>query len=137
MILKKSTHSSRLISVRSVAAAVAMMLAFGGAHAAAQDDIYTDHASEKGSCAVAPDMLISLAEDAISGTGFSCELSNFAPAGSGLSNYDGACIIDGQEASGYVTFDLGNYSDHFEVALPTREGWLSMYPCTPMAQLEN
>lgn len=121
----------------SVAGALIAFLAFGGASAVAQDDIYTNYASEKNGCSGSVDALISLTQNSISGPGFSCVLSNFTPAGTGLSNYDGACIIDGAKVSDSVTFDMGNYTDRFEVALPKREGWLPMYPCTPVQQLQN
>lgn len=121
----------------SVAGALIAFLTFGGASAVAQDDIYTNYASEKNGCSGSVEALISLTQNSISGPGFSCVLSNSTPAGSGLSTFDGACIIDGAKVSDAVTFDMGNYPDRFEVALPKREGWLPMYPCTSVQQLQN
>lgn len=130
---KLTTRNTRV----SVAGALIALLAFGGASAVAQEDIYTNYASEKNGCSAPADTHINLTQNSVSGSGFSCVLSNSAPAGSGLVNYDGACIIDGAKVSDFVTFDLGNYADHFEVALPKRDGWLPMYPCTPVEQLKN
>lgn len=121
----------------SAAGALIALLTFGGASAVAQDDIYTNYASEKNGCSGSVDTLISLTQNSISGPGFSCVLSNPASAGSGMSKYDGACIIDGAKASEPVTLDMGSHSDRFAVALPKREGWLPMYPCTAVQSLQN
>lgn len=133
LISKLTARNTRV----SVAGALIALLTFGGASAVALEDIYTNYSSEKNGCNGSVDALISLTQNSISGAGFSCVLSNSTPAGSGLSNYDGACIIDGAKVSDSVTFDMGNYSDRFEVALPKREGWLPMYPCTPVQHLQN
>lgn len=134
---QSSSKRSVLSANVKAAGALLALLTFGGANALAQEDIYTDYASEKGGCTGSGNTLISLAKNAISGPGFSCILSNSAPAGTGLSNFDGACVVDGQQVSDFVTLDLGNYPDRFAVAIPARDGWLSMYPCTPVEQLKN
>lgn len=120
----------------AVAGAFLAAAIFGGGDALAQEDIYTTYTSQKNGCTAA-DTLISFAKDSVSGPGFSCVLFNPSPAGSGLVNYDGACLIGTEKVSDFVTFDLGNYPDRFEVSIPKRDDWLAMYPCTPVAQLKN
>ncbi|MEP0522152.1 MAG: hypothetical protein ABJO09_15040 [Hyphomicrobiales bacterium] len=140
MTLNTNTQSECRTSIKKTSlAAVSTLFAammFGGGSAVAQDDIYTTYAPEKNGCTAA-DTLISFAKDSVSGPGFSCVLSNPSPAGSGLVNYDGACLIGTEKISDFVTFDLGNYPDRFEVSIPKRGDWLPMYPCTPVAQLKK
>ncbi|MBL4645853.1 MAG: hypothetical protein JKY99_05285 [Rhizobiales bacterium] len=89
------------------------------------------YANEKGICQGDPSALILITEDHIDGSGFDCTLSNFTPAGTGLATYDGVCTIDGTAMNGLLTFDLGNYTDHYEVSLPSSSDWLALYPCSP------
>ena len=89
------------------------------------------YANEKGICQGDPSALILITEDHIDGSGFDCTLSNFTPAGTGLATYDGVCTIDGIAMNGLLTFDLGNYADHYEVSLPGSSDWLALYPCSP------
>lgn len=46
------------------------------------------------------------------------------------------CTVDGKTSSAGVAPDLGNYEDHLEAALPGREGWLKLYPCTAVPGLK-
>ncbi len=85
-------------------------------------------------CQGDPSKLVLVTEELIEGPDFACTLSNFAPAGSGLANYDGVCTINGKEVKGYVTFDLGNYDDHYEVSIPNSTEWLTLYPCSGAKQ---
>lgn len=99
------------------------------------EDIYTVYSIEKNGCTTNLDELIQFTEYAIKGPDFSCKLSEGTPAGSGMLNYTGMCTVDGKELEDYVTFDLGNYQDRFEVSLPGRDDWTKMYPCTDVEGL--
>ena len=105
-----------------------------GAHAQ-QADIQTNYATEKGACGGSPDKRVEIAKGRITGRGFDCALSTSLPAGSGLVAYEATCTVDGEKMSEFVALDLGNYDDHFELAVPGREGWLKLYPCTPVPGL--
>jgi len=100
-------------------------------------DILTTYATTKGACSGDPQKLVELAENRITGPGFSCTLANGRPAGTGLVAYDGTCTVDGANTPGTIALDLGNYSDHFKLLLPGRDGWISLYPCTPVGILES
>ena len=118
----------------TVVVAVAAGLAAAGS--LAQDgDIQTTYATEKGGCGGAPDKLVEIAEGRITGPGFDCRLGDGRPAGTGLVYYEATCMVDGTATSGGLNLDLGNYADHFKLALPGREDWLSLYPCTPVPGL--
>lgn len=97
-------------------------------------DYHTTYATAKNACKSGA--TINWSATGISGPGFECTLGESAPAGSGLANYPGSCVIDNQKIDDAVTFDLGNNPDRFEVALPGRD-WMPMYPCTPVEGLDG
>lgn len=103
---------------------------------AQEADIQTTYATEKGACGGGAEAQVEIAEGRITGPGFDCALSKDRPAGSGLVAYDAACTVDGKKTTEVVALDLGNYDDHFELALPGREGWFKLYPCTPVPGLK-
>ncbi|MFK7903077.1 MAG: hypothetical protein AB8B49_09585 [Nitratireductor sp.] len=139
--IKHSVPTATLIELRpiDIAADRAMSITSTllNSHDEEEEDIYTTYSSKNDQCTGSPNSLITYAKASISGPNFHCGLTNDTPAGTGLVNFDGQCTIDGQKVSDIVTIDLGNYSDHFEVALPTRDHWLKMFPCTPVADLKN
>lgn len=114
-------------SLRSTGALTLCLAAMIGQANAQEAGAY---ASEKGICKGDPSALILITEGHIDGPGFDCAYSNFTPAGSGLVNYDGVCTIDGATVTGPLTFDLGNFEDHYEVSIPNAADWLALYPCT-------
>ena len=103
---------------------------------AQEADIQTTYATEKGACGGSNSQnLVEISEGRITGPGFDCSLSAERPAGTGLVAYEAMCTIDGKKTSKGLALDLGNYDDHFELSLPGRENWLSLYPCTPVPGL--
>lgn len=100
-------------------------------------DTYAVYATESGACDAAPESKVEISEGRIVGADFACDLGEASSAGSGLASYEAACVVDNVASAEPVTFDLGNYSDHFEVALPGRDDWLPLYPCTPVPGLQT
>jgi|GEM_PF-2527767 len=120
-----------------ILSALALPLAFSASQVLAQsEDMYAVYATGAGACDAGPESRVEISEGRVSGPGFSCDLGEMDPVGSGMVNYDASCIVDDAAFSEPVTFDLGNYSDHFELALPGRDDWLALYPCTPVEGLE-
>ena len=69
----------------------------------------------------------------IKGSDFECALAGLKPAGTGMMYSEAICVVDGKNGTkaveAGVTLDLGNYEDHFEVAIPELDGWKKMYRC--------
>jgi hypothetical protein len=113
------------------AMAAAIGLSAAGLQAHGQDaEIQTTYATERGACGGGAETRVEIAEGRINGLDFDCVLATPRPAGTGLVAYDATCMIDGNTWSDGIALDLGNYEDHFKLALPGREGWLALYPCT-------
>lgn len=130
----KTDHA---IYTHLIAAVAATGLAVAGLGTHAQPaEIQTTYSIEKGACDGGTETRVEIAEGRITGPGFDCALSTSLPAGSGLVAYGATCTVEGEKVSGTVALDLGNYDDHFELALPGREGWLELYPCTPVPGLK-
>ena len=128
-------RNQRQIGVTMVVCACLVMIT---QNASGQEaEIRTLYATESGMCAAGPDTKVEILEGRIAGPGFRCELGESDPVGSGLVNYAASCVVDGVASTEAITLDLGNYSDHFELALPGREEWLALYPCTPVPGLET
>ena len=104
----------------------------------AQDaDIQAVYATSKGACGSGPRTRVEITGGRISGPGFDCALSNGRPAGTGLVAYDASCTVDGKKRLEGLALDLGNHTDHFELSLPGRDGWIELYPCTPVPGLKS
>ncbi|MCY0148906.1 hypothetical protein OEG84_14640 [Hoeflea sp. G2-23] len=99
-------------------------------------DMQTTYATKKGGCAMT-EKLVTISQGNIAGPGFECTLSNPSPAGTGMEAYDSVCSVDGAEVTEVMAFDLGNNRDHFAVAIPGRDGWMDLYPCTKVPGLEQ
>lgn len=112
------------------------ILAFASGTHAQSPDIQTTYSTQKGACGQGPDQTVVISKGSVSGPGFECRISNPVPAGTGLEAYSGVCNVDGAELTDTVGFDLGNNPDHFSLAVPGRDGWLDIYPCTKVPGLE-
>ena len=118
------------------AMAIASGLAAASPVAISQDvGIQTVYATEKGACGRGPETRIEITQGRITGPGFDCTLGDGRPAGTGLVAHEARCTVDGKTTSEGISLDLGNYRDHFELALPGRANWLKLYPCTPVPGL--
>ena len=79
--------------------------------------------------------LVSIYGRSIVGPSFKCALEALTPAGTGMIGIEGVCSVNGKLSKGMLSMDLGNFDDHFELALPDEEEWISLYPCTPVEGL--
>jgi len=122
-------------AVRNPIAAIAVFLLAGSASFAQDSDIFADYATRKGECGQGS--LVKISKGRIAGPGFDCRLGDSRPAGTGLVQYSATCMIDGKRSSDGIALDLGNYDDHFELSLPGRQDWISLYPCTPVPGLKT
>ncbi len=121
-----------------VAALAAVQFTATSTMAHAQEaDIQTIYATEKGACGGGLDTKVEISKGRIVGPGFDCTLSTGRPAGTGLVAYEANCSVDGKKTLKGLSLDLGNYEDHFELALPGREDWVKLYPCTPVPGLKK
>lgn len=120
----------------AVAAAIGLCAAGPPAHAQ-EAEIQAIYATERGACGGGAETRVEIAEGRINGPDFDCALATPRPAGTGLVAYDATCMIDGNTWSDGIALDLGNYEDHFKLALPDREGWLALYPCKPAPGLSK
>ena len=117
------------------AVTVALFSAISTAAHTQEADIQTIYSTEKGSCGGGPQTKVEISEGHITGPGFECALSSGHPAGTGLVAFEGYCMVDGKTSSKGLALDLGNYDDHFELSLPGRVNWLTLYPCAPVPGL--
>ena len=79
--------------------------------------------------------LISIYGRSVVGPSFMCALEAPTAAGTGMIGIEGVCSVNGKLSEGILSMDLGNFNDHFELALPDEEEWISLYPCTPVEGL--
>ncbi len=109
---------------------ITMSIMLPAAVAVAQtEDIDGIYATESGACEAGAETRVEISGGSLSGPGFDCTLGAADPVGTGLINHSAECVVDGTASSVPVTFDLGNYADRFEIALPARDNWLPLYPC--------
>lgn len=130
------TLNSSSFNVRILIAGIILVTGLCTAMRAQNIDIQTVYATKKGACGTGAKVSVEITQGKITGPGFACEFSNGRPAGTGLVAYDAACLVDGKKSSTGIALDLGNYDDHFELSLPGRATWLSLYPCTPVPGLK-
>ena len=107
--------------------------------AAQSDDMYGTFSTTKNGCSAGAQKRIVFKKNSASGpsmitnTKFECALAGLKPAGSGMMSSDAICVVDtgnGDEpVEDTVTFDFGNFKDHFEVSIPKMDGWIKMYRC--------
>ncbi len=84
----------------------------------------------EGLCGTPNPELIIIVGDRVEGPGFSCEAFSRVPgAGTGMEEFQVACMMDGQKVEGVLTLDLGNAADHFSLLLPRAGDWFSLYTC--------
>ena len=107
--------------------------------AAQSDDMYGTFSTTKNGCSAGQKSRIvftgktTSGPSIIKGSDFECALRELKPAGSGMMHSEAICVVDAKSGTkaveAGVTLDLGNYSDHFEVAIPELDGWVKMYRC--------
>jgi len=116
---------------------IAVLLILAVTPARAQDaEIHADYVTTKGACANAAAPRVTIAAGRITGPGFDCQLGEGRPAGSGLVAHEATCAMGGKLVKDGIALDLGNYRDHFELALPGRAEWVKLYPCSKVPGLE-
>ena len=106
---------------------------------AQSDDMYGTFSTTKNGCSAGSDTKIvfkkktTTGPSMIIGSDFECALRELKPAGSGMMSTEALCVVDAKngtkEVEDNVAFDFGNYSDHFEVAIPELDDWKKMYRC--------
>ena len=107
-----------------------------GREAVLEKDIQTTYATTQNGCSGQPWELVKMESHRISGPQFDCSLQGYKPAGTGLMSVDASCSVDGRATKEPLALDLGNFRDHFELSLPGRDDWISLYPCSPVPGLE-
>ena len=113
--------------------------AFALPAAAQSDDMYGTFSTTKNGCSAGAKSKIVFTKKTATGPSmitsakFECALAGLKPAGSGMMSSDAICVVDSgngdEPVEDTVAFDFGNYSDHFEVAIPKMTDWLKMYRC--------
>ena len=106
---------------------------------AQSDEMHGTFSTTKNGCSAGQKMRIDFAKKTasgssiIKGSNFKCALTELKPAGSGMMYSDAICVVETKNGTKSVedgvTFDFGNYADHFEVAIPKLDGWIKMYRC--------
>lgn len=92
--------------------------------------IHRTYVLQEGLCGTANPKLVTIEEDRIQGSDFSCKASARVPgAGTGMAAFDVACQVGEDMAVGILTLDLGNAADHFRLLLPDAVDWIALYTC--------
>lgn len=120
----------------TTAAIMCGLIPFASMAHAQSTDIQTTYSTQKGACGKGDAHRVTISQGRITGPDFDCTISNGAPAGTGLESYSGICTVAGTEVTDSVALDLGNNADHFSLAIPNRDEWIDLYPCTKVPGLE-